>query len=821
MTPQERQDSKMAAVLITPVTIPADGRPTVSIKVTERHGYGVIGLSPSVVSWRFALLKLEQGVNGSANDSWLSYMPANITSTPNTETATTAGLTDNRDGTYSYRFTKVITGGPGAAGTTYEPTKVHRFVLLLSASGNPFTPINVVLDFIPATGQDVSGQNDKVEMSSCLQCHTTFQSIAGAAGELGTGFFHGGARFDIHTCAACHNDQRRYQAPAPNGPDSPPIAADGTWSGNLQIVATEAWLNFPVFIHKIHMGQRLTLAGGTYEGYSAPYNVTFPQDVRNCVKCHNTAPLADNYKNAPSMRACGACHDDISFQDPPLPGRHLHKGGVVTSDGSCVLCHVAGGPAGDIPSTHIPVSPPNPNNLYLNPATGNTNTNAATVAAAGAVPPGAGVINYVVKNVATWNDAGTTRPQITFKFQLNGADVVLPNPASATEMIPNFVGGPSAFFSFALPQDGVATPADFNAQGSAYIRNVWNGTGTCSNVPASAGPPVTTPTGAANLTGPDANGFYTMQLKCVVIPANATMLTGGIGYTYALGSLQSNHAIDFINNTQPFTQTNLAAYPYTPNPSGFAGKGGLIVPAIDVSMVATGFKARRSIVNNSTCTTCHQSLGVGPDFHAGQRNDAATCNFCHNPNRTSSAWSANQKDFVHSIHAAAMRSVHFTWQQISPTDGYWQVTYPAVLNFCTQCHLPGTFDFSLASTTAALPNMLASTVGQGTYAPGSNHSPYVTEGTSYGNGFTFNALTGASTQADPITLITTPIMAACSACHDSPSAIDHMQTNGGLFWQPRSLLTSTNPALPSEQCLICHGPGRIVDIALVHSVSSP
>jgi hypothetical protein len=827
MTTQELQQSQMAAVLTTPVTIPADGRPTVTIKVTERHGFGVTGMAPNLVSWRFAMLKLDQGVNGSANDSWVSYMPANSTSTSSTETATATSLTDNHDGTYSYKFTKNITAGPSAAGTTYEPSKTHRFVFLLSATGNPFTPINIVKDFVPASGADVSTQNDKVNQPSCLQCHTTFLAIAGAAGDLGNGFFHGGARFDIHTCVACHNDQRRFAVSNPTGPDTPPIAADGTWSGNLNVIDGEAFLNFPVFIHKIHMGEKLTLTGGTYEGFPTPYDTTYPQDVRNCVKCHNTVALADNYKNAPSKRACGACHDDISFTNPPLPGRRLHTGGVVTSDGNCVLCHVAGGPAGDIPSSHIPVSPPNANNIYANPTSGNSNTNAAFVAAAGAVPPGAGVITYVVQNVTTWTDNSTptptTRPQITFKFQLNGADVVLPNPATATEMIPNFVGSPSAFFAWAVPQDGIAAPADFNAQGSAYIRNIWNGTGACSNVPASLGPPVVTPTGAANLTGPDANGFYTVQLKCVVIPPGSTMLTGGIGYTYALGSANAaNHALDFVNNTQPLTQTNLTPYPYTPNPSGFAGQGGLIVPAVDVSKVATGFNGRRSIVNNTTCDNCHVTLGVGPDFHAGQRNDSATCNFCHNPNRTSSAWSANQKDFVHALHGAAMRNVHFTWQQISPTDGYWQVTFPAILNVCTTCHLPGTFDFSLDSTQSALPNMLSSTVGQGTYAAGTNHSPYVTEGTNYGAGFTFNALTGVIAQAAPTTLINSPIVAACSACHDGSAAIDHMQTNGGLYWQ-------TNPArqippltnTPGEQCLICHGPGRIVDIALVHTVAQP
>src|SRR5439155_1026438 len=397
----------------------------------------------------------------------------------------------------------------------------------------------------------------------------------------------------------------------------------------------------------------------------------------------------------------------------------FHPCGEITQDGNCLLCHSSGGPAGDIPNSHIPVSSPNPNNIYVDQSsTGNSNTNAAYVAAAGAVPPGAKVIVYDVKSVSTWDDSGVKRPQIVFKFKLgdgvNFTDVVFPNPTAATELIPNFVGSPSAYFAFAVPQDcggdplcrppGRPTPADFNATGSAYIRNVWNGSGTCSNVPASA---TTTPTGAGNLTGPDASGYYTLQLKCVVIPANASMLTGGIGYTYNLGTVNaSDSTLNFINNNQPLTQINLPAYPYTPNDpnGGKGGKGGLIVPALDVWKVATGYTGRRADPTNGQqkpaavtekCDACHVALGVGPDLHASERTYAAN-------------------------------------------------------------------------------------------TPNSEHSPYVTEGTNYGAGFNFNPLTGASTEAASTTLVISPIVAACSACHDSPAAIDHMQTNGGSFWRPRA-----------------------------------
>src|SRR6185369_2428476 len=102
------------------------------------------------------------------------------------------------------------------------------------------------------------------------------------------------------------------------------------------------------------------------------------------------------------------------------------------------------------------------------------------------------------------------------------APVVFPPPASATELVPGFVGSPSVYFVYALPQDNVAAPADFNASASGYIRNIWNGTATGA--------------GGGTLTGPDAGGYYTVTLTGVTVPASATMLTGGIGYTYSLGT---------------------------------------------------------------------------------------------------------------------------------------------------------------------------------------------------------------------------------------------------------------------------------------------
>jgi OmcA/MtrC family decaheme c-type cytochrome len=290
------------------------------------------------------------------------------------------------------------------------------------------------------------------------------------------------------------------------------------------------------------------------------------------------------------------------------------------------------------------------------------------------------------------------------------------------------------------------------------------------------------------------------------------MLTGALGYTYSLSS------------TPPLVQTNLPEFPWTPNiPFDGKAQGGLSVPAPNVWKVATGYTGRRSIVDNAKCKNCHGTLGVTPTFHAGQRNDGPTCSFCHNPNRTSSGWSAGSKYFIHAIHAGRKRVVPFTWHATQAGPGYDEVEFPGTLNGCTTCHAPNTYDFTNATNLNAIPNMELTTVATGKYStdPMTNStyytvSPYVVADnvTSYGAGFSYNAATDVTTEAAGTTLVLSPITGACAACHDSTTAINHMTANGGQFYAPRSTVLSLGPS--QEQCMICHGPGRVAAIGLVH-----
>ncbi len=486
--------------------------------------------------------------------------------------------------------------------------------------------------------------------------------------------------------------------------------------------------------------------------------ITFPQDIRNCVKCHNGTE-GDNWKTKPSRKACGSCHDTTTWISPAPAGFTLHSGGAMTDDSTCAVCHGATTGLAPIVDNHVAVAPPAT-------STFSGNVNAAYLAAAGVVPPSADQITYVISSVTTTNN----RPAITFKLQNNGSDVVFTAPTSTTSElgIPNFVGSPSVYFVWSVPQDGITAPADFNVSASGYIKGIWN----------DAVNQDTSTTNGATITGP-VGGYYTITLTQVSVPSSAKMLTGGIGYSYSLP------------NTQPLTQTNLTEYPYNSSKIG-----GLIVPSPNVWKVATGFKGRRVVVDTDKCKTCHGALGAAPTFHAGQRNDAPTCSFCHTPNRTSSGWSANVSTFIHGIHASAKRTEPFNWHAVSATEDFSEVTYPGLLNKCEQCHVSGGYDFSGSMYTAnsgaqGVANMLFSTAATGTLSSSSTSSfafsPYVALDTNYGSGFSYNATTGVTTPAAGTTLVTSPITAACFACHDSSSAAAHMKANGGVIYQRRSV----------------------------------
>ncbi|MEO7707390.1 MAG: OmcA/MtrC family decaheme c-type cytochrome, partial [Caldimonas sp.] len=779
-------------------------------------------------------------------------------------TDNTGTLVDNGDGTYKYTFYRDVPTikTQVAAMTVTAPNKLddlgdltynaaltHRLTIALSGNA-PGTgtntptgatssiaavpirhPVNAIYDFIPATGAKVGAADASREIvanTNCEGCHRKLGGIPGLSADEDSAGFHGGSRNNVQYCVVCHTDQRRY------GQVEAAFTANGAvrtfTATDTRIVDGRAIGNLPNFVHKVHLSKLLVHQKYNFAGVDLN-ETTYPQDIRNCTSCHDGSSTVsrttktkdgDNWKTKPSALACGACHDGINFATgtgvtlrdkaaglttSSIGGTGIaHPAGPVADDSQCALCHKSNGtfPLADIDLSHFPVTPPNPQNA-LKVTGGNANTNSAWIASGssvGRLPPGAITVTWDVKSVSR---NASKQPVMVFRWLQNGTAVAINpfasaavNPATGQkEMWDNFMGAPSAYFVFAVPQDGTTAPADFNASTSGYLRRIWNGTATG--------------TGVGTLTGPDASGYYTVTLTGVTVPDSAVMLTGGMGYSYNATS------------TQPLTQTNLPDYPVTAaTATGQANmQGGLIVIAPNTQKVAASYTGRRAIVEDARCNACHQELGTFTEdaFHAGQRNDGTTCSWCHTPNQSTSGWSGDSTAFVHAIHGSAKRQNKFGWHAASTTDGFWDVTYPGILNDCQTCHLPGTYDFSAGTSAAAVGQVdgidrrLYRAVATGTPAADFKNSPFITAGTAYGSGFSFNAGTGATTAAAPTTLVNSPTVAACSACHDSADSISHFKINGAAFYQARgSAITGTN-----ETCLVCHGTGRVADIAVMHA----
>jgi OmcA/MtrC family decaheme c-type cytochrome len=224
--------------------------------------------------------------------------------------------------------------------------------------------------------------------------------------------------------------------------------------------------------------------------------------------------------------------------------------------------------------------------------------------------------------------------------------------------------------------------------------------------------------------------------------------------------------------------------------------------------------ARRAVVDMNNCNKCHKHL----ELHGNARNsptNALLCTACHNPEMTAGSFPAaagqaisgpmDFKFFIHSLHAGNYNygSHNFTSSAALPAPAEplvldfssLPVAFPGVLNDCEQCHVKGKNTFYPVDPT---------TVNATTFWGGAALGP-----------------------ADDVAV--TPNVAACGACHTDSLAQNHMQQQGGVIIDP-TLTYATQPLIKNadgttkaqyqtETCAVCHGPGTLVDVKVVHGVS--
>ncbi|MHB8872271.1 MAG: multiheme c-type cytochrome [Myxococcaceae bacterium] len=125
---------------------------------------------------------------------------------------------------------------------------------------------------------------DKKIATNCLSCHEDTRMHAG--------YF--ALPFDTDFCINCHDYQRQ-------------LVGKAGW-GNSNNGFGAAPLSRRV--HGVHYGRYVTKPLEIHATYGAEYaELIFPQDIRNCTKCHAET---DSWKKNPSRLACNSCHDRSS-----------------------------------------------------------------------------------------------------------------------------------------------------------------------------------------------------------------------------------------------------------------------------------------------------------------------------------------------------------------------------------------------------------------------------------------------------------------------------------------------------------------------------
>jgi OmcA/MtrC family decaheme c-type cytochrome len=756
------------------------GVPAVTINSPPKINFtvfsdGAVKTGLTLSNVRFAIAKLVPGANGNP-DEWVSYISTTKTAatgygpggsaTPKAtaKQATTDGtmsleevaaaelvgqLSYNADGYYTYAFKTDITDSTKTFGVTYEPALTHRIAIQLSynnAAGQKVS-VNPYYDFTIVDGKSVpvsASQTRKMtDVASCNSCH---EKLA----------LHGGGRVDTQYCVMCHN-------PGTTDPES----------GNVLTLST--------MVHSIHAGRRIKAATGddyTIWGYGNSKHdyaeVGFPQDLRNCTKCHSASnpatPQGDNWKTVVSQQTCLSCHTAKAggaweTAHKVYAGSLVGAGAAATdlTNAQCVACHKVGS--------------------NISPEVVHWNQNEENAA------------KYKMNIESATYDA--TARKVTVKYFLsdptNGdkAYDLTTGCASATSCANTTLFGNLRFYLAYQNMVGQPTAVpEFSA---------YNNGGSSANAFAYMG---------IN----DGTNRYTVDIP---LPADtATAVAAGTARVVSIGQIK---------------EPQLATKSLDPRPA--------VVPAALVNVVAqhtfkdvalTGtLQARREIVSNDKCNACHGALGttsgsntLANAFHSGARNTVEACVICHDANRVSSTVMTNGlslnesyqfKRMIHGIHGNSKRTYPFTHgnkvvgafgkdgllladgatTMTAGTENYAaEVAWPGVGINCNACHVDNSYKQDLGT--------LGSVVLK------------------FGDTATSEAVFGKSTALSDARewKVISPLAASCTSCHDSSAAMGHVAAFGGSAFGNKT--QAQIAASPRETCNDCHASGGFKGVDIVH-----
>jgi OmcA/MtrC family decaheme c-type cytochrome len=792
-----------------------NGPPKVNFAVFS-DGRAKTDLALSNVS--FAIAKLVPGTNGNL-DQWVNYIYRTETATagvgPNgtpvlasaKQATTDAKQTDaalaaaqlvlNPEGYYTYTFKTDIKNPAQTNGVVFEPNRTHRVAIQLSyknAAGETVL-VNPYFDFtVDANGNSVAATAAQtrrmVDIDSCNGCHDKLA-------------LHGGGRVDTQYCVLCHN----------------PGTTDAN-SGNVLTLST--------MVHKIHSGKLLKAKldagkGGedyTIWGYQNSKHdyaeVGFPQDLRNCTKCHTAAnpltPQGDNWKTKATREACLTCHAS-------KPGSDWLATHTILNNGQDPLAPATLMPNSACQGCHTPGSAVAPERVHWN----QNEENAA---------------NYKMNIEGVAYDAATRK--VTIKYFLS-------NPQSGNSAY-NLVTADCTYTGTAgkcVPPTGTTNNTRFGNLRFylGYQNMVGQNTAVTEFTANNNGG------GNANVyahTGTnDGSNHYTATIS---VPADST-------YSFAAGTAR---VVSIGQIKEPKLEVKSAV---DPRPQ--------VSPVEYVSVVAQHTYAdvalsgpltpRRVIVANDKCNVCHGALGttsgsntLANAFHGGARNTVEACVVCHDVNKMSSTVMTNGlalnesyqfKRMIHGIHGNSKRTYPFTHGnpvqgQFDKTGkltlaGSFLATQNVTINNVSTAVIPAGTAVAAGNTFQTIADIVTAAARSAGYT-GAAINPaenYAAEVAYPGVGLNCNAchvnnsykvdrsplgavVSKPGGTPDPMKwLVISPKAASCTACHDSPAAIGHVTSYGNASYGNR---TQAQSMQTQEICADCHSAGVFKGVDIVH-----
>jgi OmcA/MtrC family decaheme c-type cytochrome len=717
----------------------------------------------------FAVAKLVPGANGEI-DQWVSYVNRIETAAAGVgpggnQTPRATALQATTDPKPAGQANQLVFNNDGYYTYTFstditDPAKTMG----VTFEPNRTHRIAIQLSYVNAAGEtvrvnpyfdvtfDASGRSVAVTDPNATRVMADVGSCNGCHEKLA---LHGGGRVDVQYCVMCHN----------------PGTTDAN-SGNVLTMAT--------MTHKIHAGRLLKSKLDSGEGGEEYViwgfqnsrhdyaEVGFPQDLRNCSVCHSAAnpktPQGDNWKSRASKEACLTCHANGAASRF-----------VTTHTGFALAIVGAGATPKDIPNAscaecHRAGAAVSPERVHFNQNEENAakyrmNIEAATYDSA----TRAVTIKYSLTDPTNNNDA----------YNLVTADCTAGPTCGNTTRFGNL-----RFYIAYQNLPGQSTRVtEFTA---------FNNGGSGANAFAYRG---------VN----DGSNRYTID---IMLPADtATAVAAGTARVVSIGQvkepkLEAKSAADPRPEVSPRTLVNV-----------------VVQHAYKDFVISGAASPRRQVVSNEKCNVCHGALGTtsgsntkAEAFHSGARNTVESCALCHDALRSSSSTKMTSgvdlqesfqfKRMIHGIHGNSKRIYPFTHGNavvgafcnprnalsIAPlcdpsltlaadvTNYAAEVAYPAVGLSCNACHVDDSYkrDLSPVPSVVSLRN------------------------------------------ADPrLNLVISPQAAACTACHDSKKAIDHVTQAGASSFGSRTL---SQDALVQETCVDCHALGSFKAVDVVHGL---